>query len=162
MVMNELIFSRHTNLLGHLMGGQLMYWMDVVSALSAYKHAQRQVVTVSVDNISFKVPVRLGNLVHLEAQVARAFSTSMEVFIRVRGEDLRTGERFESNKAYFTFVALDQNQRPAQIPLILPQSEEEKERYDAATQRRALRLRLAQTPGKAIDDMLVHFSEQDK
>ena len=153
-IMNELVLPHHTNVLNNLMGGHLMHWMDIVSALSAQKHAQRAVVTASVDNVSFKLPIRLGNLVRLEAQVTRSFNTSMEVFIQVTAENLLTGESFISNTAFFTFVALDQSHRPTTVSEIKPNTPEEKQRYDQAKQRRMLRLLLDKTPERVINDHL--------
>src|SRR5688500_3415259 len=87
-IMTELVLPNDTNVFGNLMGGRLMYWMDIASALSAQKHCNAPVVTASVDNISFENPIRLGNVVHIEAKVTRAFTTSMEVHMREGGEDL--------------------------------------------------------------------------
>ncbi|MCY4418938.1 MAG: acyl-CoA thioesterase [Cytophagales bacterium] len=141
--MSELVFPNHTNVLGNLMGGQLMYWMDTVSAICAQKHTHRACVTLSVDHISFRYPIRLGNLVNLEARVTRAFSTSMEIFIDVIAENMTTGERFQSNSAFFTFVALDQNGRPTQVPKLLVKTPEEKELFDDAWTRREHRLKIS-------------------
>src|SRR5678809_3060 len=87
-VMNEIVLPNDTNLYGNLMGGRLMYWMDIAAALSAQRHANAPVVTASVDNISFEAPIKLGNVVHIEAKVSRAFNSSMEVHLRVWGEDV--------------------------------------------------------------------------
>src|SRR4051794_12767777 len=105
-VMTELVLPNDTNVFGNLMGGRLMYWMDIASALAAQKHCNAPVVTASVDNISFENPIKLGNVVHIEAKVSRAFNSSMEVHIRVWGEDLKLQHRYKSNEAYYTFVAL--------------------------------------------------------
>src|SRR6187455_3496099 len=86
-VMTEIVLPNDTNTFGNLMGGRLMYWMDIAAALSAMKHCAAPVVTASVDNISFETPIKLGNVVHIEAKVSRAFNTSMEVYLRVSGED---------------------------------------------------------------------------
>src|SRR5918995_3216344 len=86
-IMTELVLPNDTNVYGNLMGGRLMYWMDIAAALSAQKHCNAPVVTASVDNISFENPIKLGNVVHIEAKVSRAFNTSMEVHIKVWGED---------------------------------------------------------------------------
>jgi len=111
-VMTELVLPNDTNVFGNLMGGRLMYWMDIASALSASKHCNAPVVTASVDNISFENPIKLGNVVHIEAKVSRAFNSSMEVHMKVWGEDLQQQYRYKSNEAYYTFVALDPNRRP--------------------------------------------------
>lgn len=120
-----------------------MHWMDIVSAIAAQKHANRTVVTASVDNISFRHPIRLGNVVTLKAKVTRAFNSSMEVWIHVDAEDIPLGKKIESNNAYFTFVAVDQNGRPTDVPEIEPETEEEKLLYEGALRRRQLRLILA-------------------
>src|SRR5438477_8268819 len=87
-IMTEIVLPNDTNTFGNLMGGRLMYWMDIAAALAAQKHCNAPVVTASVDNISFQNPIKIGNAVHIEAKVSRAFNTSMEVYIRVWGEDL--------------------------------------------------------------------------
>jgi acyl-CoA hydrolase len=139
--MTELVLPNDTNTLNNLMGGRLMHWMDIVSAISAQKHSNRIVVTASVDNISFKHPIRLGNVVTLRARVTRAFNSSMEVRIDVDAEDIPS--KTESNSAYFTFVAVDDNGRPTDVPEIEPETAEEKEYYSGALRRRQLRLILA-------------------
>jgi acyl-CoA hydrolase len=138
--MTELVLPNDTNTLNNLMGGRLMHWMDIVSAISAQKHSNRIVVTASVDNVSFKKPIRLGNVVTLKAQVTRAFSSSMEVAIEVWAEDIPSGERIESNRAFFTFVAVDQMGKPIDVPALVPETAEEQELYEGALRRRQLRL----------------------
>jgi Acyl-CoA hydrolase len=141
--MCQLVLPNDTNTLGNLMGGQLMHWMDIVAAMACMRHCGCPVVTASADNISFESPIKLGNLVSVEAQVTRAFNTSMEVYIRVYGEDIPTQYRYLANEAYMTFVALDPNGRPRPVPAIVPESENEKKRYDSALRRRQLRLILS-------------------
>ncbi len=141
--MTELVLPNDTNTLNNLMGGRLMHWMDVVSAIAAQKHSNRIVVTASVDNISFKHPIRLGNVVTLKAKVTRAFNSSMEVRIDVDAEDIPSNTKTESNSAFFTFVAVDQLGRPIDIPEVTPETEEEVALYDGALRRRQLRLILA-------------------
>ena len=133
--MTELVLPNDTNTLNNLMGGRLMHWMDIVSAIAAQKHSNRIVVTASVDNVSFGKPIQLGNVVTLKAQVTRAFSSSMEVRIEVEAEDIPSGKKFESNSAYFTFVAVDQSGRPIDVPEAVPESPEEQEFYDGALRR---------------------------
>jgi acyl-CoA hydrolase len=141
--MTELVLPNDTNTLNNLMGGRLMHWMDIVSAIAAQKHSNRIVVTASVDNISFRHPIRLGNVVTLKAKVTRAFSSSMEVRIDVVAEDIPSGTLMESNSAYFTFVAVDQLGRPIDVPEVEPETDEERAMYDGALRRRQLRLILA-------------------
>ena len=139
-VMTELVLPNDTNSFGNLMGGRLMYWMDIASALAAMKHSGAPVVTASVDNISFKNPIKLGNVVHIEAKVTRAFTTSMEVHIKVWGENVIEQNKYKSNEAYFTFVALDANSKPKAVHQVIAETPGEKELYEGALRRRQLRL----------------------
>lgn len=141
--MTELVLPNDTNTLSNLMGGRLMHWMDIVSAISAQKHSNQIVVTASVDNISFKHPIRLGNVVTLKAKVTRAFTSSMEVRIDVEAEDIPSNKKIDSNSAYFTFVAVDRLGAPLEVPEVEPETEEEKALYDGALTRRQLRLILS-------------------
>lgn len=141
--MTELVLPNDTNTLNNLMGGRLMHWMDIVSAISAQKHSNRIVVTASVDNISFRHPIQLGHVVTLKAKVTRSFNSSMEVRIDVEAEDVPKGKKIESNSAFFTFVAMDENGKPDVVPAVVPETEEEKELYESALRRRQLRLILA-------------------
>ena len=139
-VMTELVLPNDTNVFGNLMGGRLMYWMDIAAALSAQKHCNAPVVTASVDNISFENPIRLGNVVHIQANVTRSFNSSMEVHLNVWGEDLTQQYRYKSNEAYYTFVALDPNRKPRPVPQLITETEEELRLFDGALRRRQLRL----------------------
>ena len=139
-VMTELVLPNDTNVHGNLMGGRLMYWMDIAAALSAGKHCNSPVVTASVDNISFESPIKLGNVVHIIAKVSRAFSTSMEVHLKVWGEDHTQQYKYKSNEAYYTFVALDADRRPKLVPSVIAEAEEEKKTFEGALRRRQLRL----------------------
>jgi acyl-CoA hydrolase len=139
-VMTELVLPNDTNVHGNLMGGRLMYWMDIAAALAAGKHCNSPVVTASVDNISFENPIKLGNVVHIEAKLSRAFSTSMEVHLKVWGEDHSQQYKYKSNEAYFTFVALDPNRKPRLVPQVIAETDEEKILFEGALRRRQLRL----------------------
>ncbi len=139
-IMTEIVLPNDTNTFGNLMGGRLMYWMDIAAALAAQKHCNAPVVTASVDNISFENPIRLGNVVHIEAKVSRAFNTSMEVHLRVWGEDLTQQYKYKSNEAYYTFVALDPHGKPRVVPQLEPETDGEKKLFDGALRRRQLRL----------------------
>lgn len=139
-VMTELVLPNDTNLYGNLMGGRLMYWMDIAAALAAAKHCNAPVVTASVDNISFEAPIKLGNVVHIEANVTRSFNTSMEVHLRVWGEDFTHQYKYKSNEAYYTFVALDPNSKPRPVPKLIVETAEEQTLYEGALRRRQLRL----------------------
>lgn len=139
-MMTELVLPNDTNTFGNLMGGRLMYWMDIAAALSALKHCAAPVVTASVDNISFENPIKLGNVVHIEAKVTRAFKSSMEVHLMVWGEDAVQQYRYKSNEAYFTFVALDPNGKPRPVNQLVPETEEEQKLFEGALRRRQVRL----------------------
>lgn len=139
-VMTELVLPNDTNNFGNLMGGRLMYWMDIAAALAAMKHCAAPVVTASVDNISFQTPIKIGNVVHIEAKVTRAFNSSMEVHMNVWGEDAIQQYRYKSNEAYYTFVALDPNGKPRKINPLTPETEDEIKLYEGALRRRQIRL----------------------
>ena len=140
--MIELVLPNDTNMLNNLLGGRLMHWMDIAAAMSASKHSNRVAVTASVDDLAFHQPVKLGNIVTLNSSVNRAFNTSMEVGVRVEVEDFETGVKLHSNSAYFTFVSIDRTTgQKMQVPPIIPQSDEEKRRYDQALIRRNQRLK---------------------
>lgn len=139
-VMTEIVLPNDTNVFGNLMGGRLMYWMDIAAAIAAQKHCNAPVVTASVDNISFENPVKLGNTVHIEAVVSRAFNTSMEVHLKVWGEDHTQQYKYKSNEAYYTFVALDPNRKPRVVPQLIPETEDQKRIFDGALRRRQVRL----------------------
>lgn len=139
----EMVLPNDTNTLNNLMGGKLLHWMDVISAISAQRATHRVVVTAAVDFVEFKAPIPLGSVVILEARVTRTFTTSLEVRIDVFVESLQTGERKMSNVAYYTFVAVDQSGRPIPVPQVEPETELEKQWYEEALQRRQLRLILA-------------------
>jgi acyl-CoA hydrolase len=139
-IMNELVLPNDTNTFGNLMGGRLMYWMDIAAGMAAGKHCNAPSMTASVDNLSFKQPIKLGNIVHIEAKVTRAFNTSMEIHLKVWGEDTLHQYQYESNEAYFTFVALDPNNKPRPVPGLIPETEEEKKLYEGALRRRQIRL----------------------
>ena len=117
--------------------------MDVIASVSAHRHSKRVVVTASVNNVSFQKPINHASIVTLEAKVSRAFNSSMEVFVDVFVEDAVTGQREKCNEAIYTFVAVDQNGNPIQVPALIPESEEEKVRYDGALRRKQLALILA-------------------
>jgi acyl-CoA hydrolase len=139
----HLVLPENTNTLGNLMGGQLLNWLDIASAISAHRLCKRVVVTAAVNNVSFQHPIKLGDIVIIEAKVSRSFATSMEVFMDIYVEHHTTGERIKCNEAIYTFVAVDQMGSPIDVPEVLPESEEEIKRFDGALRRRQLRLILA-------------------
>ena len=142
-IMNELVLPNDTNTLNNLMGGRLLHWMDICAAIAAQKHSGKTVVTASVDSVSFGKCIQLGDVVTLEASVSRSFNSSMEIHIVVHAENIPSGERFKSNEAYYTFVALDRSGSPLKVPALKPEGEEEQKRFDGALRRRQLRLVLA-------------------
>lgn len=139
-IMNELVLPNDTNTLNNLMGGRLLHWMDIAAAIAAQKHSNRIVVTASVDNVSFKQAIKLGDVITIEAKVTRAFHTSMEVRLDVWAENIPSGTRAKSNEAYYTFVALDENGKTVTIPELEPETAAETDLFDGALRRRQLRL----------------------
>ncbi len=142
-IMTEIVLPNDTNTLGNLRGGKILHWMDIASAISCGKHAHSTVVTVSVDNVSFQNPIKLGDVVTIKAKVTRVFRTSMECFIDVWAENLPSRTRYKCNEAFYTFVALDSNGHPKAVPAIVPETDDEKTMFDGALKRRDLRLVLA-------------------
>ena len=139
-IMTELVLPNDTNNFGNLMGGRLMYWMDIAAALAAMKHCAAPVVTASVDNISFETPIKIGNVVHIEAKVTRSFNSSMEVHMDVWGEDAIQQYRYKSNEAYYTFVSLDPNGKPRPVNKLIPETADEIRLFESALRRRQIRL----------------------
>lgn len=143
-IMTELIMPNDANPLGNLMGGNLMRWMDIAGGICASRHSESYVVTASVDHVSFKEPIKVGEVITLNAKVVRAFNTSMEVFIEVFASRFPENIPRKSNHAYFTFVALDsETLQPKNVQPVLPLTDEEQKRYEAALRRRDLRLVLS-------------------
>lgn len=139
--MIELVLPNDTNILGNLLGGRLMHWMDIAAALAASRHCNNVAVTAAVDDMNFHQPIQLGNIVRLKASVNRAFNTSMEVGVKVEVENIKTGENVHSHSAYLTFVSIDEiTKKPVKVPEIIPETEVEKRRYIQAAQRREQRL----------------------
>lgn len=142
--MNEMVMPNDTNPLGNLMGGRLMQWMDVCSAISAQRHCNRNVVTVAADSIEFKNAIKLGELVVIEGEVTRTFNSSMEIAMEAWSENLRTGERRLCTTSFYTFVAVDADGQPVPVPEIIPETDFEKKRYEQAKKRREFRLEISQ------------------
>ena len=131
---------QHANIMGNVFGGHLLALVDRVAAVAAIRHAQKQCVTVSVDRVDFREPIRVGELVTAFARVNFAGRTSMEVGVKVIAENVLTGDRRHTNSCYLTYVALDEHGRPAAVPVIIPESDDEKRRYKRAQQRRTNRV----------------------
>jgi len=139
---SEFALPNDANILGNVLGGKVMHLVDMAGALAAARHARSSVVTASVDHMNFLHPVPIGQLIVLRSSVNRAFRTSMEVGVRVEVENLITGAIQHTCSAYLTFVALDREGRRVSIPPVIPETVEEKRRYEQAEQRRAYRLQL--------------------
>ncbi len=142
-VTTDLVLPSETNHLSHLFGGALLAKMDRAAYITARRHSRRIAVTASVNHVAFNTAIPLGSVVTIEASVSRAFKTSMEIFIDVFIEDRISGVRTKANEAIYTFVAVDDTMTPVEVPEIIPETELEKSRYEAALRRKQLSLVLA-------------------
>ncbi len=140
----EMALPNDANPLGNLLGGKVMHLVDMAGALAAMRHARCQVVTASIDSMRFLCPVHKGQVVIVKSSGNRAFTTSMEVGVKGLTEDLTTGERRHTSSAYVTFVAIDAEGRPVRVPPVIPETDDEKRRYQEACERRARRLEISQ------------------
>lgn len=138
--MTELVLPNDANQLGNLLGGSLMHLIDIAAAIAAARHSHLVCVTASVDELNFLHPIRTGEVVLLFASVNRVFSTSMEVGVKVFAENLITGERIHANSAYLTFVGVNAEGKPAKSPPVIPETDEERRRFEQAAERRRIRL----------------------
>lgn len=138
--MTQLVLPNDTNQLGNLLGGQLMHWIDLVAAIAAARHSKRVCVTASVDELNFLQPIKTGEVVTLLATVNRVFKTSMEIGVKVFKENMLTGNIKHANTAYLTFVALETDGKPVEIPHVVMHSKEDERRFEDALKRRELRL----------------------
>jgi acyl-CoA hydrolase len=134
--MTEIILPNDTNTLGNLLGGRLMHFIDLTGAMAAYRHSRTHVVTASMDHIDFIRPVHLGDLLTLRSSVNRAFTTSMEVGVKVWAENTLTAEYAHVASAYLVFVAIDKEGRRQKVPQLLPETPNEARRYEDALRRR--------------------------
>lgn len=137
--MNEFVLPNDTNPLGALLGGRLMHWIDMAGALASHRHSHSYVVTASIDHMDFWVPVHVGDLVILRAAVNRVFHTSMEVGVKAWMENYLHGNRKHISSAYLTFVAVDGAGARIQVPPVIPETEDEKRRFEDAGRRREIR-----------------------
>ena len=137
---SELMMPEHSNNMGNVFGGVILAMMDKCAAISAFRHSRASVVTVSIDRVDFREPIHLGDLVVMRASVNFVGSSSMEVGVRVEAEDLLTGRRRHTNSCYLTFVAIDRNGRPIDVPPLMPETVDEVRRHEAAAERRRRRL----------------------
>lgn len=138
--MTELALPNDANPLGNILGGKVMHLIDICAALVAAKHSRRICVTASVDSLSFRHPIRVGQAIKLRGWVNFAARTSMEIQVEVYAEDLLTGDRYHTSTALLTFVALGDDGRPTPVPPVIPETDEERQRFAAAEQRRRERL----------------------
>jgi acyl-CoA hydrolase len=139
-VMAELMMPQHANLMGNVFGGVILALVDRVAAVCAIRHSRRQCVTVSVDKVDFREPIHVGELITAFARVNFAGTTSMEVGVKIVAENVLTGEKRHTNSCYVTYVALDDTGRPTEVPPIVPETVDEKRRYERAAKRRATRV----------------------
>jgi acyl-CoA hydrolase len=139
-VMAELMMPQHANLMGNVFGGVILALVDRVAAVCAIRHSRRQCVTVSVDKVDFREPIHVGELITAYARVNFAGKTSMEVGVKIVAENVLTGEKRHTNSCYVTYVALDDKGRPTEVPPIVPETADEKRRYERAAKRRATRV----------------------
>jgi acyl-CoA hydrolase len=139
---SEFALPNDANTLGNVLGGKVMHLVDLAAALAAVRHSRCAVVTASVDHMNFLHPIHIGQLIVLRSSVNRVFRTSMEVGVRVEVENLRTGEIRHTSSAYLTFVALDKQGQRLSIPPVIPETADEKRRYEEAEERRAHRLKM--------------------
>ena len=136
---SEIMMPQDANILGHVFGGAVLAMMDKVAAIAAFRHTRTNVVTVSIDRVDFKEPIHVGDLVVMKASVNYVGRTSMEVGVRVEAEELLTGRRRHTNSCYVTFVAIDRNGRPIEVPGLRPETPDEIRRHHAAEERRRRR-----------------------
>jgi len=142
-ILTDLVLPGETNYLDNLFGGELLARMDRACSIAARRHSRRIVVTASVNHVAFNKSVPVGSVVVVEAKVSRAFKTSMEIYVDVWIEDRQSGFKTKVNEGIYTFVAVDETGKPVEIPQIIPETELEKERFDAALRRKQLSLVLA-------------------
>lgn len=147
--LSEFALPIYANTLGNLLGGRIMHLVDLAAATAAMRHARCPVVTASVDRMTFLHPIHIGQLVILKASVNRVFRTSMEVGVKVFVEDLITGEVRHTSSAYLTFVAIDAQGKRVPVAPVVPETPEEKRRYEEAALRREYRLSLKRGGGPA-------------
>jgi acyl-CoA hydrolase len=142
-ILTDLVLPSETNPLNNLFGGELLARMDRAASIAARRHSRRITVTASVNHVAFNKSIPLGSVVTVEAKVSRAFRSSMEIFLDVWIEDRESGNRTKANEAIYTFVAVDETGNPVEVPELIPVTDEEKSRFDAALRRKQLSLVLA-------------------
>jgi acyl-CoA hydrolase len=146
---SQLMMPTDANILGHVFGGAILSMMDKAAAVVAIRHSRSACVTVSIDRVDFREPIHVGDLVVMRASCNFAGRTSMEIGVRVEAEDMISGRRRHTNSCYLTFVAIDRNGRPVEVPQVLPESADERRRYEAAQARRRRRLEERTAEGRS-------------
>ncbi|MDA8199806.1 MAG: acyl-CoA thioesterase [Thermaerobacter sp.] len=139
--MTELVLPNDSNMLGNILGGRVMHFIDLAAAITCARHAGHVAVTASMDRVDFRHPIRVGQVIELQARLNWAGSTSMEVEVQVFCQDLRAGTRVLTSTAFLTFVALDDEGHPVRVPPLVLTTPEEERRFREAEERRAERLR---------------------
>ncbi|MGV6828795.1 MAG: acyl-CoA thioesterase [Flavobacteriales bacterium] len=142
-IITDMVLPIDTNPIGNMFGGELLARMDRAASIAARRHSRRIVTTVSINNVAFTKMIPLGSVVTIEAKLSRAFRTSMEVIMDVWIEDRESGVRSKSNEGIYTFVAVDEMGQPVPVPPLIPETDLEKKRYDAALRRKQLSLVIA-------------------
>jgi acyl-CoA hydrolase len=137
----ELVLPNDANTMGNVLGGRVLHWIDLAAAIVAHRHCRTEAVTASMDEVSFLAPIRVGQIAVIAARMTVVGRTSMEIRVDVQSEDLMSGERRRTSTAYLTFVAVDKNGHPADVPPLLLETEEDKREAEAGEARRAARLR---------------------
>jgi acyl-CoA hydrolase len=140
-IMTQLVLPSHTNAIGTIFGGTVMAWIDIAAAIASQRHSGKEVVTASIDSMSFVAPIYVGWVVNLKASVNYVSRTSMEVGVRIEAENSKTGEMFHTSTAYLTFVAIGSNGKPTPVPGLICETPDQQRRFDEGRQRRALRVR---------------------
>jgi len=144
--LTEIVLPNDANPLGFLRGGRLMDWMDIASEVTAQKHAKRLALTVALSDVTFKRPIKVGDIVTIRSRITATFKTSMEIEVEVWAENIPEERKFKTNEACFTFVAIDDDGKPVAIPQITPQTSREREAFEAAIARKKAR---RSAPGNA-------------
>lgn len=134
--MTELVLPNDANILGNLLGGRLMHWIDIAAAIAASRHCNRAVVTRAMESLDFKKSVHVGEIVILKAKIIWTGNTSMKIMVKVFKENLKTGQIMQTNEAFLTFVAVDEDARPVSVPALLPESDEEISMFQKVEERR--------------------------
>ncbi len=138
--MTEIVCPNDTNPMGILQGGRLVQWMDIASAVCAQIHSEHICVTASIDNVKFKAPAYVGDIVTIKAKITRSFNSSMEIFVQTWAKKVKEPKNYLINEAYFTFVAIDSNAKPIAVPIVKPLTEHEKKEFMNAEKRKKIRM----------------------